>query len=687
MVNPGDDLPPMAECVIADASGAGVLGLTTSNVTGAARVMYDRTSTSDLAPLPDDLFLVDDASTPTGVRPDLPNIILSGSTEQGVFDQLATAAATADGWSPYTPITIAIDAALDPATLPATPQASLDPVSSIAMFDLTPQSATFGQQVPFQAEFRSDSFGGAVAAEHTVSVFPSINLTPEGVYGVIVTRRLAASATAPLDPSTSFAQVLGAAQPGEASVIAQARAITEPMLTTINAQHPIGYDANDIALALQVSVRSEAPITAQTTSLRQTVTALTPSAITITDIEVPPGEDGVPSPVAAIVTGTWQAPEFRDSVTGLFSVDAQGNPVQTGSNTVDFVLALPASSPSSGAPLVLHMHGNNSNANDVRRFATFPGTNGASMASEGFAMIGFTDAENRVKAEGNSMADDAGRSLTNLILYGDFGNFELQGWAEIIAFVEVMKGLGSLDVLPLTPQGEAGGDGQPDLDVSSLFYQGVSSGAHKGLGVVAYLPDIEAGVFMVGGPRAAEAQTVVGGRDGQGLIDAVTANNLSLPPNLLFSGVNLSQLIVDRRTSAAYLPFLYTAPLNLGSSERASILIVSGLDDTFVPNNATRATALAAGNVLHVAPIHEDTVVLETTTAPLSANVNATTTAGYVQFVPAGIDGLTPTPGCENQPEGHTCAQEAPPAVSQRIAFFKSALDATAPEINDPLAP
>ena len=76
---------------------------------------------------------------------------------------------------------------------------------------------------------------------------------------------------------------------------------------------------------------------------------------------------------------------------------------------------------------------------------------------------------------------------------------------------------------------------------------------------------------------------------------------------------------------------------------------------------------------------------LTTVTAPIQGNIDAETTAGFYQYVPMNVPGITATPGCEVQPEGHYCAQTAPASLHQRSVFFTSALNGV-PVIIDPLA-
>lgn len=57
-----------------------------------------------------------------------------------------------------------------------------------------------------------------------------------------------------------------------------------------------------------------------------------------------------------------------------------------------------------------------------------------------------------------------------------------------------------------------------------------------------------------------------------------------------------------------------------------------------------------------------------------------------MQYVPAGVPGIPPTPGCASQPNGHFCAQSAAESELQRTVFFQSALTDPAPVIVDPFA-
>jgi hypothetical protein len=160
----------------------------------------------------------------------------------------------------------------------------------------------------------------------------------------------------------------------------------------------------------------------------------------------------------------------------------------------------------------------------------------------------------------------------------------------------------------------------------------------------------------------------------------------SLTPADIWVGVSLFQTIYDAQDAHNHVRFLYRDPFAVaGTLRKASVLAIEGLNDTLVPNHATDSMAWSMGPIPHLQPVQRAVPFLSVVTAPISANVDAETTAGFYQFVPTGIAGIPVTPGCEAQPEGHYCAQTAPAALQQRSVFFQSALQGV-PVIVDPFA-
>ena len=120
------------------------------------------------------------------------------------------------------------------------------------------------------------------------------------------------------------------------------------------------------------------------------------------------------------------------------------------------------------------------------------------------------------------------------------------------------------------------------------------------------------------------------------------------------------------------------------------MLLVEGLDDTLVPNHATHSLAWSFGPLPHLAPVQRAVPFLDVVEGPLQGNLAADRTGAFYQYVPTGVDGIDPTPGCAVLSpniggEGHYCAQSAAESFLQRATFFTSALTGV-PIIIDPLA-
>jgi hypothetical protein len=133
--------------------------------------------------------------------------------------------------------------------------------------------------------------------------------------------------------------------------------------------------------------------------------------------------------------------------------------------------------------------------------------------------------------------------------------------------------------------------------------------------------------------------------------------------------------------------FIYRDPVEVaGTTRKASILVVEGIQDSHVPNNATDSLAWLLG-IPQLPPVARRVPLLSQEDAPISGNIDPETTAGMVQYVPAGVPDLPPSPGCELSPEGHFCAQTSFVAVRQRQAFYESAVNDPVPIIPPPELP
>ena len=211
-------------------------------------------------------------------------------------------------------------------------------------------------------------------------------------------------------------------------------------------------------------------------------------------------------------------------------------------------------------------------------------------------------------------------------------------------------------------------------------------GSVHGSALLSYAPEIKAAALVVGSQRQGEQYF----REGD-FLDIFPPGLAELIPECQSDGLLdcAFDLPDDLRPPGSAPPaqYLYRNPLEIaGTTRRASVLVVEGIGDTQVPNNATRSMAWTLGPIPHLAPIWQASPILEQVTGPVSANIDSETTAAFYQFVPAGTPGIPHTPGCEFEPEGHYCGQSAPEARLQRLLFLKSAVEDPVPTIVDPLS-
>ena len=674
---PSADLPPSARCELEwqGPDGPETLAFETAAAGPPAEVRYDRSDPQAVAPLPDDFWLVDDLSTPTGVRLAVP-VPAGPPGRAALFEALLAGTRRLDGWSPLAPLVIELSDAPDPTSLPRTPAESLDPLATLGLFDLAPGPG-LGSRVPFRLQVRSDTTP-AGRTSHALLIFPAIPLAPGGRYGLVVTRRALVAPERPLDPSAFFARAVGTPSPGEPAAVSRARALADEVLDGVEAHAVLPIPRQDVALALRISVRTTDDLPGDLLAIRAEIAAAPPPAFRVADVTAEPDS----SAVLAIVHGTWDAPDWRDGAN--FARDAQGSPRVTRTRPVAFTLAVPRMPAAVPVPLVLYQHGNPGSAE-----SEVPGAARRSLAAAGFAVIGFTDVLNR---EVSPTGSDEERVASQVVaVFGALlANHRLpDDWAETHAEqLAFLRGLASLDVLPLVagPNGLASApDGVPDF-AEPLAYLGVSEGANGAPALLPYAPRIGSAVLVAGGARLAE---VLLHQQPDVLVQQLASLHPGLSPADVWAGVSVFQQLFDAQDGQNHARFLYRDPLPGGDGGRASVLLIEGLDDSLVPNSATESLAWALGPIPLAAPAARPVPFLASAATPLRGNVDPWTTAALFQYAPTGVPGIPPTPGCAALPpasggEGHYCAQRAAESLRQQAAFLRSALGGEAPVVVDP---
>jgi hypothetical protein len=335
----------------------------------------------------------------------------------------------------------------------------------------------------------------------------------------------------------------------------------------------------------------------------------------------------------------------------------------------------------------MHQHGNPGSAQDeVVSYARSRG-----LAEAGFAVIGFTDNLNREVSGEIEDGDEAilaqiSAIFSALLESRTLPDYWVQTNAEQLAFLRMFEELTTLDELPLGSP-----DGFPDLDLSlPLAYVGISQGANHGLALLAYAPEVRAASLVAGGGRLTETLLH---QQPELVLETVTGFSPALTAADVWTALALFQTIFDRQDPHNHARYLYRDPIDVGGSTRkASILLIEGLDDSLVPNHATDSLAWTLGPIPQLTPVQRAVPFLGAVPGPVVANIDAATSAAYAQYVPTGAGGIDATPGCTaafrpsgtDQPEGHFCAQSAFESVLQQRLFLESAVSDPVPYIVDP---
>lgn len=667
VVNPRGSLPADAACWLGLVTEAGSVTVEFQTEPEGApfEVVYDRRDRNRPLPFPDDYFLDEDPTTATGLRPNV--VVPDHSLDiNALLGAMASVAAEADGWSPIGSLAVGLSAAPDPSTLPLSQEESLDPLASVGLFDLTPGSASFGERVPFKLTIRADAIG-TQPTTHALVLFPGIPLEPLGRYGLVLTDRVLSEAGEPLAPSGFFEEALGVAGPGTDPEVVRARPLAEQVVEALEDLDPLPIPRDDAALAVRISVRSIDRFPDDLLAMREDILAA-PASYAIDSVTPESGD------VAAIVRGSFEVPDWFGGAPFL-QRDAGGQPQVVGTSTLDFILALPRSAEAEGfAPVIMYQHGNPGSAeNEV------PGSAQSFLGSEGFAVGGFTDVLNR---RWPVVADQNVFIFSILLFTGRVPDFYVQTYAEQMAFLRLLRSLDTLDLLPVGAP-----DGVPDLDPTAISYEGISYGSVHGQAFLAYAPEIRAGCLVVGASRLVELleyqdRTTPDGGDPFLTVSLPGFVPGATPPDI-WMGLGLFSVIYDRQDPHNHASFIYRQPVEVaGTTKKPSLLVLEGIGDTFTKNNTTRSLAWLLGPIPHLAPPAVDVSYLPVEAAPIQGNVDAETTAAFVQFAPSGLPGIPPSPGCVNQPEGHFCAQVAPEARRLRADFYRSAVEDDPPVVD-----
>lgn len=482
-------------------------------------------------------------------------------------------------------------------------------------------------------------------------LFPDRELRAGGRYALAVTRRLrvAGRPERSFGPSPFFQALLAPPAAGEPAARRRARERLAPVLRFLAEVPDLPIPAEDLALALSVSIRSERFDASDWVAIKEQVLASEPPAFEVYEETVEDGD--------RVVRGVLPLPPYLEGDLAHVARDPRGAPFAADSEAVPFVLRIPngAARP---LPIVIYQHGSPGSPEEINAPAN------RFLLDAGYALIGIADFANR-----RFGANPAALSLGLLVGVGGSGHIpltQLQTHADLMGLLRAIQGMG---------------DAFPEIDPSRIFYRGVSFGAHHALGFLPLAPELTAAVAVVGGGRLFE--NVLHGIDRFGTLGGLQLLLPDAEPRLLLVGFAALQNDADREDPQYLARHLYREPLEVeGQSDREppSLLWIEGVGDRVVSNTATRAAAYELG-LPQVEPVEERASSAPPLLAPVRGNLGANLTGGHFQYRPLS------TPSClaAFEFEGHFCPQRAEEAAAQTLHFFATAAAGSA-EIVSPLS-
>lgn len=557
-------------------------------------------------PWPDDAYLDDRGRV--AVR-DLPT-----SADPVYADQLTAALSDVDGFGLRPVVYVRFDGAIDGTTLPADPEASLQPEASVFLLDADTSSPTAFERIPIDVRY--------VAASFELRLRPAFgrSLVPGRRYAAVVTDRLHGENGEPVAPAERFASIRDRPILGT-SLERAARARYNPVLQTLALEGLARRRVVALAVFHVQSARGD--LDAARALLGDQ--PMEPPVLTLTkagpELDLLLGSDlrvgavgvqanGVPhDQVGFLARGSIKVPSLlaaSPTQHGAFGRGLAGQLLIRGEQDVFFSVWLPrAVKMDTPLPLVVFAHDLGGERSDAAPL-------GNVLAGAGFAVIaadapfhglraGSGDVRSRFTGEaradgfGDAPGDFAGvrdqqGEVVALHPYY-YRDAVRQAAVDTMALLRVIRSEAFAKALAALAPELSG----LSLDTGHVGYVGIGLGADVGAIVAPFEPDMSALVLAFGGGTgidgwfASPEQSELAGAllTQLGRPDAVNGGD---DPPVLWPDVEVFRTVTDRASPFAYSALLRKLPRNA--------LLLLARDDENVANETTEALASALGAVV-----------------------------------------------------------------------------------------
>jgi hypothetical protein len=544
-----------------------------------------------------------------------------------VEEYLDAMAPRLDGFGRNAAVFFRFSAGLDPASLPATPDAARADDASVYLVDVDADSPERGARWPLKLRFEARP-GETIGANWlSVLPYPGFPLAEGRTYAVVVTSRvLGADGTAVL-PAADWTELAGDAVPVDDDLL-RARVVLEPLLDYLDDDG--GDERADVVSATvfttQVSTDVMAGIRQRVWSLpapTATGTARTGTAATYLTYE-----------------GSFDAPNFQTGDTPYLSSGGEivaaddGLPEVQRTESLRFALTIPAAGamPTAGWPVALYAHGT---GGSYRSFIN-DGT-ARRLAAEGIAVISIDQVLHGPRNSGATSPEVSFFNFQNPLAARDN---TIQGAADNFSLLRLVLGFDFTEP-PADP--DPGRDIRFDPD--RIYFFGHSQGGLTGPPFLAYEPEVAGAVLSgAGGLLYLSMLHKTEPIDITAIVGALIRDE---PLDEFNPTLALLQTWIERADPVNYGPLLARAPAphpdGGGAMAPKHIYQSEGFVDRFTPPVAIEALAVAIGGH-QVAPVLAEIEGLAlrghaALEAPVTGNLDGTTAVLLQYDEVSGSDG------------------------------------------------
>lgn len=520
---------------------------------------------------------------------------------------------------------------LSPRSLPATPQASLEPGASVFWINIDKSSPAYGERVPLTFKFTAAA--GRYAGENLLAVLPlhGFVLLPETRYAVVVTEGLLDEGDISVQADRDFKPLLKADKPRDAR-LDKAHTIYAPLRSAIAEQNLTG-----VVCAAVFTTGQPTGLAAEAREVVQRFVA--PE---VKDLEVANDYDSFYE-----LRGSYEAPNFQQGDPpystpadgGQIELNVAGEPIVARTEAMRFAISVPKGpAPAGGWPVVLYAHGT---GGDYRTFlrngvaknlAEVKDASGAVVSK--MAVVGIDQVLHGPRAPAGTSVELAFFNFNNPdasvsnVLQGGIDNFQL---------LRMVKGL-TFDSVPWM-KGKAGEGtnvdfGQTRFDPQRIYFFGHSQGGLTGPSFLAAEPEIKGAVLSGAGGGAMLSLLY---KTAPSAIKPLLEAALKEPVDEYHPVLNLFQQMLEPADPNNYAPAFFHAPR--AGLQPKHIFLSEGLIDRYTPTQTTEALAVAM-RAPPLGQVFQPVVGLELRglqprSLPTSGTVNVqgdTVTAGLIQY-------------------------------------------------------